>query len=182
MDRYHLDRGSLSVYKGIVRAKLQSGGVAPSIPELVESTGYSSTKPINDRLKELERTGLIARNHGTPRSIRIAGESWSPPKVPNDLTPRQTQVFRAIIRHAQRNGGNPPTLSDLGDALSLQSDSTARYHVQALVEKGHLTKEGGNHRSLRVVGATYEIDLEGVPELGRGAVSAILAEEMVNGG
>lgn len=178
MDRHSVDQGALSVYAAVIRYKLQHDGVSPSIPELVELTGYNSTKPITDQLGQLVDMGLITRRHGTPRSIQVVGGKWSGPKPVKTLTQRQTDVYRAICAHAKKHDGNPPTLSDLGAILGLSSDSTARFHITSLKEQGLLASAVASHRSVRVIGATYEIDLDEVPECGRATASSVLAEVM----
>lgn len=180
MDNHNIDQGSLKVYGAVIRYKLDNMGVSPSIPELVDMTGYNSTKPVNDRLKDLEDRGLIVRKGGTPRSIQIVGGRWSGPKSTkrDPVTPRAMEVYKAICHYARKHDGNPPTLADLGGILGVSSDSTARYHVQRLINAGYLMDEMSHHRSVRVKGATYELDLDEVPEQGRAVAAGVLAESM----
>lgn len=180
MDRHNTNQGALKVYAAILEYKLKNQGVSPSIPELVEMTGYHSTKPINDRLHELETLGLISRKAGTPRSITVTGGRWeSPAKMPKDIQGRQADVYRAICRHAKKNDGNPPTLANLGQALGFRSDSTAGYHIRRLQDAGILKTTDGSHRSVVVNGSTYQVDVDAVPQTGRATASSVLTSSMV---
>lgn len=49
----------------------------PSVREICEQTGLSSTSTVHHHLKALEEKGLIEREHGVNRCIRITGEEKS---------------------------------------------------------------------------------------------------------
>ena len=49
-------------------------GRVPSVREICEHTGLKSTSTVHLHLKSLEEKGLIERDKGLNRSIRIAGE------------------------------------------------------------------------------------------------------------
>lgn len=51
-----------------------AGGVTPSVREICEATGLSSTSTVHSHLKSLEELGYITRTTGLNRSIRIVGE------------------------------------------------------------------------------------------------------------
>lgn len=182
-DRHYVDQGALQVYAVIVESKLNSGGIAPSIEEIVKGTGYHSTKPVYDRLAELQRLGLIKREKKTPRSIRVLGETWVRPDREillnaHDLTSIEKRILRAIYSYAEKNGGTPPTLSDIAKKVGFASDSTAKYHVESLIERQYLFNAGGHHRSIGIVGGNYSIDLDKVPPLGVPVVSRVIADSM----
>ncbi|MER2080712.1 MAG: transcriptional repressor LexA [Ruminococcus sp.] len=52
-------------------------GRVPSVREICEYTGLSSTSTVHHHLKALEAKGLIIREHGVNRCIQIAGEEKS---------------------------------------------------------------------------------------------------------
>ncbi|MDO4830342.1 MAG: transcriptional repressor LexA [Clostridia bacterium] len=52
-------------------------GRVPSVREICEKTGLSSTSTVHHHLKSLEERGLIEREHGVNRCIRITGEEKS---------------------------------------------------------------------------------------------------------
>lgn len=52
-------------------------GRVPSVREICEHTGLSSTSTIHHHLKSLEAKGLIEREHGLNRCIRITGDEKS---------------------------------------------------------------------------------------------------------
>lgn len=180
MDRHHIDQGSLNVYAAILTFKLDHAGLSPSIPDLVELTGYQSTKPITDRLNDLEERGLIKRAPGTPRSIELVGGLWSVKlgKV-SKVTPKQARVLRELVRYAKKHDGNPPTMSNLRQILGYKSDSTVGHHIHHLVNAGLVEPTDHNHRSLKVRDAVYTVELDKVPEPVRATASRVLAESMV---
>ena len=52
-------------------------GRVPSVREICDHTGLSSTSTVHHHLKALEEKGLIIREHGVNRCIQIAGEEKS---------------------------------------------------------------------------------------------------------
>lgn len=52
-------------------------GRVPSVREICDNTGLSSTSTVHHHLKSLEEKGLIVREHGVNRCIQIAGEEKS---------------------------------------------------------------------------------------------------------
>lgn len=65
---YKLTKSQQHVYDCLV-AYIYRYGFSPSVRDLCELTGRSSTKTINESLKIIERKGYIKRNGSTPRSI-----------------------------------------------------------------------------------------------------------------
>lgn len=51
-------------------------GYPPSIRELADALGISSTNAMNDHLRALERRALITRDRLTARSILITAAGW----------------------------------------------------------------------------------------------------------
>ena len=52
-------------------------GRVPSVREICDHTGLSSTSTVHHHLKALEEKGLIVREHGVNRCIQITGEGKS---------------------------------------------------------------------------------------------------------
>ena len=52
-------------------------GRVPSVREICDHTGLSSTSTVHHHLKALEEKGLIVREHGVNRCIQITGEEKS---------------------------------------------------------------------------------------------------------
>ena len=59
-----------AVYKGILQYQ-KKYGYAPSIRELCEMCGLSSTSSVYLHLKKLEEKGYIRRREESPRAIKI---------------------------------------------------------------------------------------------------------------
>ena len=55
-------------------SNLQSG-ISPSVREICAATGLKSTATVHAHLKTLEEKGLIIRNQGSNRSIRLSNDS-----------------------------------------------------------------------------------------------------------
>ena len=52
-------------------------GRVPSVREICEEVGLSSTSTVHHHLKALEEKGMIVREHGVNRCIQITGEEKS---------------------------------------------------------------------------------------------------------
>ena len=53
--------------------KASSRGVPPTVREICEATGFSSTSTVHSHLKTLEKYGYITRDDGKNRSLTLAG-------------------------------------------------------------------------------------------------------------
>lgn len=100
-----------------------------------------------------------------------------------DLAPRQRQILDFIASHMDQHG-IPPTLREIGVALSIKSTNGVSEHVDALIRKGYLERAGEarQSRSLRLTsraqgGFRAQVTVA-VPVVGRVAAGQpILAEE-----
>lgn len=95
------------------------------------------------------------------------------------LTRRQQQVWR-LIQRLIREGGAPPTIRELRDALRLKSLRGVTVHLDALVRKGYI-RRSRQARGIRLVqNQVFEIQPFSMPVLGRiAAGSPLLAEQNV---
>lgn len=66
------------------------------------------------------------------------------------LTDKQRKVLEHIIDY-QKENGYPPTIREIGDTFGIGSLRGVTVHLDALVRKGHLTRDRSS-RSLRVIG------------------------------
>ncbi len=83
------------------------------------------------------------------------------------LTPRQLEIL-THVREARRNLGYSPTLQELADELGI-SKITVFEHVEALIEKGMLTRRSNRARSLALTSSARFPDERPtcIPMLGR---------------
>lgn len=81
-----------------------------------------------------------------------------------NLTPRQQQVLDCIADHINRNG-YPPTLREIAACLKISGNLGVIKHLQALKKKGHIEKESGSSRGIRLVG--QQADSLALPIVGR---------------
>jgi repressor LexA len=85
---------------------------------------------------------------------------------PVRLTERQNRVFEHI-RAYFREHSKPPTLKEIGDALSIRSTSGVSKHLHALEQKGYIRRIPNEARGIALVDAgadPYAFDAE-VPSL-----------------
>jgi repressor LexA len=68
----------------------------------------------------------------------------------DNLTPRQQQVLDCIGNHIEQNG-YPPTLREIAAHLKISGTLGVIKHLQALEKKGHIEKEVGSSRGIRLV-------------------------------
>ena len=67
------------------------------------------------------------------------------------LTPKEEQVLQFITRYISLNG-HAPTLEEIGAAIRVRSRGTVHRYISALEEKGHINKDGGGWRGMRLTG------------------------------
>jgi SOS-response transcriptional repressor LexA len=66
----------------------------------------------------------------------------------NGLTPAQRRIMQAIWTLIARNGYSP-SLRELCEETGIRSTNTIRFHVEHLVERGYITREPGQFRTIR---------------------------------
>lgn len=103
-----------------------------------------------------------------------------------DLTARQREVLMAIVQHIEREG-YPPTVREIGMRIGLRSSCTVQRHIEALIRKGYLTRDGHKSRTVEVVHRQDSpvggrLSTVRVPLVGRVAAGVpLLAEEHIEG-
>lgn len=58
-----------------------------------------------------------------------------------NLTKRQREIYDYIVS-VIKNKGYQPTMREIGAAFGLSSPATAKQHIDALIKKGYLKKDG----------------------------------------
>ncbi len=66
------------------------------------------------------------------------------------LSPRQKKILSFIERFLDKNG-YPPTIREIGEAVSIASTSVVNYNLNKLVERGFLERSPEVSRGLRLV-------------------------------
>ncbi len=66
------------------------------------------------------------------------------------LSDRQRQILQYIVRHTDTHG-YPPTVREIGEAVSLSSSSTVHAHLKALENAGLIRRDAVLTRAIRVV-------------------------------
>jgi repressor LexA len=67
------------------------------------------------------------------------------------LTDRQREVLRCISRHVEK--GLPPSLREIGRALSIASTNGVQDHLKALERKGYITRDDLKSRAIYLTDA-----------------------------
>ena len=63
------------------------------------------------------------------------------------LTARQTEVLNFIRGHCER-AGYPPSIREIGDAMSIGSPNGVMCHMRALVTKGYIIRGSRKARGI----------------------------------
>jgi SOS-response transcriptional repressor LexA len=68
------------VLRYIILYKRRHDGVAPTVREIMDACGISSTSVVAYHLKRLEAAGkIICGDFGSSRAIEVVGGRWVPP-------------------------------------------------------------------------------------------------------
>lgn len=162
----------LKVYERIAEYKLSHHGIAPTVQDLMDITGFRSAKSVHDYLVALENVGLITRVYRSPRSIKIMGEVWTYSRPPTtgevmDTLHGTTLKVYAYIVGCVVEGKDHPSYDEIKDVLGLASKSTVGWHLKRLRDAGFVRQDKLAHRSLILEGAEYDIDESEVPGIGK---------------
>lgn len=76
--------------------------------------------------------------------------TWGPRPTDPRLSPRQKQILDFVKDRIEENGF-PPTIREIGEHVGLQSSSTVHLHLKTIERKGHLDRDKGSPRGLRLV-------------------------------
>ena len=95
---------------------------------------------------------------------------------------RRKDVLQAIREHIAEKGF-PPSVREIGERTGLRSSCTVQRHIEVLIEKGYLRRDGSKARTLEVVGDSVPSRQgRAVPVVGLVAAGApILAEQDIEG-
>lgn len=102
-----------------------------------------------------------------------------------DLTDKQAEVYEYLLKETDRNGF-APTVREIMDGLNKTSTSTIQAHMEALRDKGYISRPNGRSRAIEFLkendfDPSYSTgEVVYLPVLGRVAAgSPILAEQHV---
>lgn len=63
----------------VIRTSVRERGYPPSIREIGDAVGLTSTSSVAHQLRTLERKGLLKRDANRPRAVNISGDDHTPP-------------------------------------------------------------------------------------------------------
>ncbi|GAC68926.1 transcriptional repressor LexA [Gordonia soli] len=80
----------------VIRKSVRERGYPPSIREIGDAVGLTSTSSVAHQLRTLERKGLLKRDHNRPRAVNIQDSDPTPPggssAIADDSLPTPTFV------------------------------------------------------------------------------------------
>jgi repressor LexA len=125
-------------------------GYPPSIREIAEAVGLSSTSSVHAQLATLERKGYIRRAPGKPRHVDIELPSeGAPDPAIEDLSNTERRVLDVLREYVSRRRFSP-SQEEIAEVLGLSSTSSVRLALKGLESKGLIQREGGKPRSIRI--------------------------------
>src|ERR1700682_3906582 len=94
------------------------------------------------------------------------------------LTDRQREIYE-FIKNKIESRGYGPTVREIGEAFGIQSPNGVMCHLNALVKKGLIIRQGGRARAIQLV--DHRRPSQGLPMLGNVAagtpIAAVAQEE-----
>lgn len=76
----------------VIRRSVRERGYPPSIREIGEAVGLTSTSSVAHQLRTLERRGLLKRDPHRPRAVNVRDDRPTPPPAGDDALPAPTYV------------------------------------------------------------------------------------------
>ncbi|MGH3547046.1 MAG: transcriptional repressor LexA [Pseudonocardiaceae bacterium] len=83
----------------VIREWVQRFGYPPSVREIGEAVGLTSTSSVAHQLRALERKGYLRRDPNRPRAVgvRPADSAPAPPEIPSGEPDRPSPVFVPVV-------------------------------------------------------------------------------------
>src|ERR1700758_3650808 len=90
----------------VIRASVTGRGYPPSIREIGDAVGLTSTSSVAHQLRALERKGYLRRDPNRPRAvgIRPAGSGGEPPEPAADEPARPTPAYVPVVGRIAAGG------------------------------------------------------------------------------
>ena len=123
--------------QAFIELYLDSRGVPPSMREICENTGLSSTSSVSHQLSQLERAGYIKRHANTARTLEILKR----------LTPEHSASV-VEISPADANAVSVPLVGQIAAGIPI----TAEQHVEDVMSLPRQLVGNGDLFMLKVVG------------------------------
>jgi len=105
--------------------------------------------------------------------------------MPNEkLTAKQEEILN-FIKQEILTKGYPPSVREIGEAVSLKSTSSVHAHLESLEKKGYIRKDPTKPRTIEVVDDSFNLlrsEVISLPIIGKVAAGVpLLAEENIQG-
>ncbi len=123
--------------QAFIEHSLDSRGVPPSMREICDNTGLSSTSSVSHQLSQLERAGFIRRHANTARTLEILKR----------ITPEPDQPVLSLVPRSD-NVVNVPLVGRIAAGIPI----TAEQHVEDVLALPRTLVGNGELFMLKVVG------------------------------
>ncbi|MBP2330998.1 repressor LexA [Kibdelosporangium banguiense] len=88
----------------VIRAWVERVGYPPSVREIGEAVGLTSTSSVAYQLKALERKGYLRRDHNRPRAIGVLPPDADAAQLAGDDTPAPTPAYVPVLGRIAAGG------------------------------------------------------------------------------
>jgi repressor LexA len=88
----------------VIRAWVERVGYPPSVREIGEAVGLTSTSSVAYQLKALERKGYLRRDHNRPRAIGVLPPDADAAQLAGDDTPVPTPAYVPVLGRIAAGG------------------------------------------------------------------------------
>jgi repressor LexA len=88
----------------VIRAWVERVGYPPSVREIGEAVGLTSTSSVAYQLKALERKGYLRRDHNRPRAIGVLPPDADAAQLASDDTPVPTPAYVPVLGRIAAGG------------------------------------------------------------------------------
>ncbi|MFC0112958.1 transcriptional repressor LexA [Kibdelosporangium aridum] len=88
----------------VIRAWVERVGYPPSVREIGEAVGLTSTSSVAYQLKALERKGYLRRDHNRPRAIGVLPPDADAAQLVSEDTPAPTPAYVPVLGRIAAGG------------------------------------------------------------------------------
>lgn len=132
----------------VIDEAISAQGYAPSVREIGEAVGLTSSSSVHAHLDALQRKGYIRRDPTTPRRLIVQAPIELVSGRPEDeLSLRQREILD-VIRQKLAESGYVPSIKEIAQATRLTSTSSVRAALDELEQRGFLRRTRGKSRAI----------------------------------
>ncbi|GAA3230024.1 transcriptional repressor LexA [Actinocorallia longicatena] len=88
----------------VIRDSVQRRGYPPSMREIGEAVGLTSTSSVSHQLRTLQRKGYLRRDPNRPRAVEVRGPAGTRPVVSDDYAEGPTPAYVPLVGRIAAGG------------------------------------------------------------------------------